>query len=63
MIQHVKKEELLPRYKFVSLPYYQEDHEEFEQKAPNFEPLIRYVVEQEATIPGIRCLEELGQYL
>jgi hypothetical protein len=47
---------VVPRYKFASFPYYQEDHEieELEQRVPNFEPLIRYVVEQEATIQGIR---------
>jgi hypothetical protein len=41
-----QREEVVARYKFASLPYYQKDHEieEFEQKAPNFEPLIRYVV-------------------
>jgi hypothetical protein len=42
-----KREEVVPRYRFASLPYYQEDHEnvKFEQKAQNFKPLICYVVE------------------
>ncbi len=40
---------MLPRYIYVSPPYYQEDHEneEFEQKVHNFELLVCYVVEQE----------------
>jgi hypothetical protein len=44
-----KREEIVPRYKFASPPYYREDHEneEFEKMAYNFEPPIRYVVEQE----------------
>jgi len=42
-----KKEEVVPRYKYVSPPYYQEEHEdeEFEERANNFEPQIHYVVE------------------
>jgi hypothetical protein len=46
-----KREEVVPRYKSASPPYYQEEHEneEIEERAQNFEPRIHYVVEQEAT--------------
>jgi hypothetical protein len=42
-----EREEVVPKYRFASLPYYQEgqDNEEFKQRAQNFEPLIHYVVE------------------
>jgi hypothetical protein len=51
-----KKEEVVPRYRPASPPYYQEgqENEKFEQKTHNFEPLIHYVVEQEVGIQGIR---------
>ncbi len=51
-----KRKEVIPRYILASPPYYQKEHvdEEFEQRAQNFEPLIHYVVEQEATTQGIR---------
>ncbi len=47
---------MVPKYIFASLIYYRKDHEnaEFEQRAQNFEPLIRYMVEQETTTQGIR---------
>ncbi len=43
---------MVPRYRFVSPPYYQKDHEnvKFEQRAQNFEPPICYMAEQKATI-------------
>jgi hypothetical protein len=46
----LEKEEVVSRYRSTSPPYYRKDHEneEFAQKAQNFEPLIHYVVEQEA---------------
>jgi hypothetical protein len=46
----LEKEEIVPRYIFVSPFYYQEDHEneKFEQITQNFEPPIHYVVEQKA---------------
>jgi hypothetical protein len=46
----LEREEVIPRYKFVSLPYYRKDHEneEFEQRTQNFETQICYVVKQEA---------------
>jgi hypothetical protein len=44
-----QKREVVPRYKYVSPPYYQEhEDEELEERAQNFEPHIHYVVEQEA---------------
>jgi hypothetical protein len=51
-----KKEEVIPKYKYVSLLYYREDHEneKFEQRVQKFEPPIHYVVEQEVTIQGIK---------
>jgi hypothetical protein len=44
-----EREEVVPRYKFVSPPYYWKDHEneKFQQIVQNFEPSICYVVEQE----------------
>jgi hypothetical protein len=52
----LKREEVVPRYKFVSPPYYRKDHEneKFEQRAHNFEPLIHYLVEQEVITQGIK---------
>jgi hypothetical protein len=43
----LEREEVVPKYRFASPFYYQEDHEnvEFEQKTQNFEPPICYVVE------------------
>ncbi len=51
-----KRKEIVPRYILASPPYYRKEHvdEEFEQRAQNFEPLIHYVVEQEAATQGIR---------
>jgi hypothetical protein len=47
----LKREEIVIRYKSTSLLYYWDGkkNEEFEQKVQNFQPLIHYVVEQEAT--------------
>jgi hypothetical protein len=43
----LEKEEVIPRYRSTSCPYYRKDHEneEFERRAQNFEPSIHYVVE------------------
>jgi hypothetical protein len=48
-------EEVVPRYRLVSPPYYWEEYEdeEFEQKTYNFELPFHYVVEQKAIIQGI----------
>ncbi len=42
-----KREEVVPRYKFASPPYYRngQENEEFEQRILNFEPAIHYVIE------------------
>ncbi len=50
-----EREEVVPRYK-STLPFILkgQDNEQFEQKAQNFEPLIHYVVEQEAATQGIK---------
>jgi hypothetical protein len=32
-LNRLEKEEIVPRYRFISPLYYQKDHEEFEQKA------------------------------
>jgi len=42
-----EREEIVPRYKFVSLPYYRNGQEnaKFKQRAQNFEPPIHYVIE------------------
>jgi hypothetical protein len=47
-----KKEEVVPRSKYISLAYYQEQHkdEKLEERAHNFEPHIHYVVEHKAAI-------------
>jgi hypothetical protein len=46
-----KREEVIPRYKLASPPYYQEEQEdeELEERTHNFELQMHYVVEQEAT--------------
>ncbi len=46
----LEREEVIPRYRYASPPYYQngQENEKFEQRAQSFEPLIHYVVEQEA---------------
>jgi len=51
-----KRAEIVPRYRSTSPPYYRKDHEieEFEQRTQNFEPLIRYVVEQKIVIQLIK---------
>ncbi len=45
-----KREEVIPRYKFVSPLYYWKEYEDekFEEKTHNFEPQIHYLVEYEA---------------
>jgi hypothetical protein len=50
-IKPQQREEVVLRYKSISPPYYQDDqeNEKFEHRAQNFELLIYYVVEQEAT--------------
>ncbi len=52
----LEREEVVPRYKSTSPPYYQKDrdNEEFEQRVQNFEPSIHYVVEQEVATQGIK---------
>ncbi len=42
-----KREEVVPRYKFASPPYYRDgkENKEFEQKNLNIEPPIQYVIE------------------
>jgi hypothetical protein len=42
-----EREEVVPRYKSISPPYYWDgqDNEKFEQRTQNFEPLIHYVIE------------------
>jgi hypothetical protein len=47
----LEREEVVPRYKSISLLYYQEEHEDekLEERAQNFEPHIHYVLEQKAT--------------
>jgi hypothetical protein len=46
-----ERKEVVPRYIFASLPYYQDGKvsEEFEQGTQNFKPPICYVIEQKAT--------------
>jgi hypothetical protein len=54
----LKREEVVPRYKSISPPYYQEhEDEELEERAQNFERHIHYVVEQEVTTQNIRISE------
>ncbi len=52
----LEREEVVPRYRSTSPPYYRKDHDnkEFEQKVQNFEPSIHYVVEQEVATQGIK---------
>ncbi len=47
----LEREEMVPRYKFVSPPYYREgqENEEFEQKVQIFTPPIYYVELKVAT--------------
>jgi hypothetical protein len=61
----LKREEVVPRYKSISPPYYQENHEneEFEQKAQNFEPSICYMVKQKVAIRGIRMSRAIESIL
>jgi hypothetical protein len=42
-----EREEVVPRYKSTSPPYYQKNHEneKFQQRIQNFGPSIHYVVE------------------
>jgi hypothetical protein len=56
-----KREEVVPRYKYASPPYYQEEHEneKLEERAQNFEPRIPNVVEQEATTQGIKLSKQV----
>lgn len=52
----LEREEVVPRYRSTSPPYYRKDHdnEEFEQRVQNFEPSIHYVVEQEVATQGLK---------
>ncbi len=61
----LEREEVVLKYKFTSPPYYQEgqENEEFEQRAQNFEPLIHYVVEQEAVTQGIKISKRVESVL
>ncbi len=56
-----EREEIVPRYRSISPPYYRNgrENEEFEQGAQNFEPFIHYVVKQEATTQDIRMFREV----
>jgi hypothetical protein len=56
ILNRSQKEEVIPRYKSTSPPYYREENEDekFEQIAQILEPSIHYVVEQEAAIQGIK---------
>ncbi len=51
-----KMEEVIPRYRSTSLPYYNKEHEDekLEVRSQNFEPRICYVVEQEAATQSIK---------
>ncbi len=55
-LNKLKREEVVPWYRFASLPYYQnnQENEKFEQIIQNFEPLIHCVIEQGGVIQGIR---------
>ncbi len=55
-LNKLEREEVLPRYKFASPPYYKKEHEDEKLKkiAQNFEPHIHFVVEQEAITQGIK---------
>ncbi len=52
----LEREEVVPRYKSTSPPYYQDiqENEKFEQKVQNFKTLIHYVVEQSPATHGIK---------
>jgi hypothetical protein len=52
----LEKEEVVPRYKLASPPYYRKGHqdEELEEKAQNFEPQIHYVVDQKVATHGVK---------
>ncbi len=50
----LEREEVVPRYRSASPPYYWKENLELEERALNFEPQIHYVVEQEATTQGIK---------
>jgi hypothetical protein len=45
-----KREDIIPRYIFVSFLYYRKEYEDekLEERYQNFEPQIHYLVEQEA---------------
>ncbi len=60
-----KREEVVPRYIYVSPLYYRDsqENEEFKQRAQNFEHLIHYFVEQEAATQGIRMSRGIEQVL
>ncbi len=51
-----KREEVVPRYRSTSHFYYRDGQEnkEFKQRVHNFEPMIHYVIEQEAATQGIK---------
>ncbi len=55
-LNRLEKEEVVPRYRSTSPPYYRQEHEdeELEKITKNFEPQIHYVVEQKATTQGIK---------
>jgi hypothetical protein len=60
-----KREEVTPKYKYVSPIYYREDHEneEFEQRAQIFESPIHYVVEQKVATQGIKMSKKVKSVL
>ncbi len=51
-----KREEVVPRYRSTSHFYYRDglENKEFKQRVHNFEPMIHYVIEQEAATQGIK---------
>ncbi len=51
-----KREKVVPRYRSTSHFYYRDGQEnkEFKQRVHNFEPMIHYVIEQEAATQGIK---------
>ncbi len=59
----LEREEVVPRYRSTSLPYYRKDHdnEKFEQRVQNFETSIHYVVEQEVATWGIKMSRGVKQ--
>jgi hypothetical protein len=52
----LEREEVIPRYKFASLPYYRKEYEDekLKEKNQNFEPQIHYLVEQEVATQSIK---------